>query len=197
MKRYLLLGCAILVSFDLFSQRNEPTVNVDSVYVAARVKFNEEAFTFSLTDTISGNKDQLFIQSLSWLAKKFSGMHDAVQVYDKEYGRIIGKQVVEIPNVRPGILSECPFNNLRFVITIDVKDNKYKIVLSNFMQENSQCEVGVTDLAGGSLSQKVPNWGPDMQKRWNKSKALAQEEAHTILRSYIREMRKKRDFQDF
>ena len=88
-------------------------------------------FKMQHIDTVNGSKSDLYVKANQWLAKTFNSAKAVIQIQDKEAGKIIGKGAV--------ITMAGVFNNVeyvtRYTIFIDVKDNKYRIVISDCILE--------------------------------------------------------------
>lgn len=74
---------------------------------------------------IALSKDAIFARSLEWMAQTFVDSTQAIELRDKENGKIIGKGMTEFYN------GEMP-TPCRFTIMIEAKDNKYRVTYSNF-----------------------------------------------------------------
>lgn len=74
-------------------------------------------------------KDDLFTQTLLWMAESFRSSKEVIDLKDKELGTIIGNGAVDI-NV--GLLPFLPPVNapVTFKVRIDVKDNRYRMAFS-------------------------------------------------------------------
>lgn len=104
-----------------------------------------------LDTTINGSKSELFLLAQSWMAANYKSANDVVQMIDKEAGRIIGKGSLKAPAKPMGMGN---YYWVRYTITIDVKDNRIRCVLSDFVQDGSSYPNGSPN--GGSLDNDRP-----------------------------------------
>lgn len=107
-------------------------------------------FQFTIIDSVQGSKNDLYVRANEWMAKAFVSSKSVIQMQDKEAGKIIGKAVINIPLIETNNLSE----TVNYTISIDVKDGRYRCVLSDFYHEGVVYAGGRTpDL--GSLERKT------------------------------------------
>ena len=79
------------------------------------------------------NKSQLYSKTLEWFAYKFSSSNDVIQLKNEEKGKIIGKGNF-------GIKYYTRNPNIKFTITVSLKNNKYKIVITDLNYHDNQGE---------------------------------------------------------
>jgi hypothetical protein len=109
--------------------------------------FSQEAKSFEkiiLVDSI--NKASIFISINEWFAKTYNSANDVIQINDKEEGIIIGNGII-IYNYGK-VSYSCSEGSLKYSIKVSVKNNKYKIELSNFIHtvnigNNLKCQLGL------------------------------------------------------
>ncbi len=70
------------------------------------------------------NKEELYIQTNAWFVKIFRSAESVIEFQDKEAGKIMGKYVFSLYD---GIYKF----NIKQVLSIDIKDEKIRIILSN------------------------------------------------------------------
>lgn len=98
--------------------------------IAASISRGQENFDFKLIDSPQFSKAQLYVNAKSFLVSAFKSSKDVIQMDDKEAGKIICKgYMMPVANVGLGIKKE---NTVQFIATIDIKENKYRCVLSDF-----------------------------------------------------------------
>ncbi len=71
-------------------------------------------------------KKELYKKILEWMAKSYNSSKEVIQLQDEESGQIIGKGITSFVNVMVEIPCE-------YTITIDIKDNKYRLTFDNFI----------------------------------------------------------------
>lgn len=152
----------------------------------------QSSFEFSQIDSIQGSKGELFVRAMAWMANTFNSAKSVIQMQDKEAGKIVGKAVIPWEYRFMGDGCKC---SIHYIITIDCKDNKVRIVLSNFYHEGcskytKSGDAGILD--GGSLDQKEQQWKGGLkgkkQKWWDDIRNTATKEANLIITSFRSEM---------
>ena len=69
-------------------------------------------------------KDDLYVSVNSWFVETFNSAESVIEYQDKEAGKVMGKYVF---NYTEGIY----FYSVKQTISIDVKDNRYRIVIND------------------------------------------------------------------
>ncbi len=70
------------------------------------------------------SKDDIYHKTLEWMAKTFKSSKAVIEHKDKETGTIIGNSRVT--------LQQFPVTTITYTITINCKDNKYRMTFENF-----------------------------------------------------------------
>jgi len=147
-------------------------------------------FEFSLIDTLPGTKNDIYVKAYEWMAKNYTSAKDVIQMHDKEAGKIIAKAVIAVPGAQNGYGMSLGNDYVHYTISIEVKENRYRCIISDFYHEgghysNSQaCSGGSLDSYTSSCSTMYMGVG-----RWNKIKNIAQKNAErnlSGLKEYIR-----------
>ena len=89
-------------------------------------------FKFTLIDSIKETKNELFIKAKVWLANTFVSSKAVIEMEDKEAGKIIGKGVMVYDKKDTYYTTHM---SVRYTLTVTVKDNKYRLVLSDFIND--------------------------------------------------------------
>lgn len=89
-------------------------------------------YGFTTVDSSKENKDELYLKAKSWLAKTFVSANSVIQLDDKEAGKIIGKGAMLYDD---GSDYYKVHHTVRYTLTVNVKNNKYRLVLSDFINE--------------------------------------------------------------
>jgi len=87
-------------------------------------------FVIEKIDSAKGTKDELFVKANVWVAKTFVNAKDVIQMHDKEAGKIVVKGLINTKNF--SFVIEYNYYS-SFLMTIDVKDNKYRYSFSDFI----------------------------------------------------------------
>jgi hypothetical protein len=189
----LLLNCnsAYVKAQSIDSIKNQ-VVKTDSI-----LKFDKEKFEFTLIDTSYKSKDELFSSSLSWIAINFKSAKDVIQLEDRASGRIIVKGFFSIEGAS-GLFGPSGTDNIHFQITIDIKDQKYRIVFNSFDHEGGPSG-RYNGPSGGDLSMEKPSSGPltISKARWKKIKDDTEIVSRKLFRNYRKTMRQTMPKDDF
>lgn len=127
------------------------------------------------TDSVGKNK--IFETINEWFASTYTSANDVIQMADKEGGIIVGNGSMQV-NFDRSVSYRCYDGYLKYKIMVYVKDNRYKIVLTDFNHivkaGNSQsCQLGfITNdevFANKGLQKKFHN------NIWNDIKAIAKD----------------------
>jgi hypothetical protein len=154
----------------------------------------QNKFEFTKIDSIPASKNELYIRAKTWMSNFYRSSKSVIEMDDKDAGRIIGKAVIPWEYV---FLHEGCTTYIHYTITIDVRENKVRLVLSDFYHEGCKKiirngDVGISD--GGSLNQDEEPWRYAMKKRkqkwWDDIKATAKSKAESLMYSFGEEMRK-------
>lgn len=89
-------------------------------------------YEFTIIDSSKENKDDLYVKAKSWFAKTFVSANSVIQLDDKEAGKIIGKGALVYDD---GSDYYKVHHTIRYTLTVNVKNNKYRFVLSDFINE--------------------------------------------------------------
>jgi len=138
-------------------------------------------FEFTHIYCVAGSKNDLFLKANEWVTKTFVSVRDVIKTQDKEAGKIIAKGAIKT-------ISELNFSLIisytRYTMTIDVKDGKYRVVLSDFIYEDIYSGHNYKQPFNFSLSQNCPANYVD-PKMWNNIKRDAKLGANEILKDFI------------
>ncbi|MEK0338523.1 MAG: DUF4468 domain-containing protein [Nitrosopumilus sp.] len=108
---------------------------------AANIKRVESDRSFQKTfEGIGLNKVEIYTKSLQWLAKTYTDAKEVIEFQDKEVGKIIGRGMSTVV-FNPTLIA--PINvNIQYTLTIDIKDDRFRITFSNFFSH---------DISGGNI----------------------------------------------
>lgn len=82
------------------------------------------------------SKDELYDRALLWLTKSFRSANDAIQMKDKEAGRIICQ--ASIPYAAPAFAPGTNYSgHFSFTLTYECKEGKYRYRIENAKHESS------------------------------------------------------------
>ncbi len=121
MKKLLL---SVLLLFVLSSVKSQ-SATIDTLPIKDTLIFYEKVFT--LSDKI--NKDAVFNSVVEWCASEFKNSNDVIKLSDRVNGEIVGNGQVIVK----GWLSNY---SVRFTFRVDIKDQKYRIQINNFLRKD-------------------------------------------------------------
>lgn len=162
----------------------------------------QENLTFwTVIKTDSVGKATIFASINDWFASSYNSAKDVIQMADKDAGIIIGNGSIEY-NPKNLMLS-CYTGYIKYTIKVYVKDNRYKVVLTNFIHtvnagNSSSCELGIitTDdvYTIKGMNKKYQN------KVWNDIKEKLENYQYLIfdsLKGKTKEMKKESEGDDW
>lgn len=110
------------------------------------------------------NKSLIFIKVNEWFATNYNSANDVIQMAEKDEGIIIGKGNLSYNH--EGYLYRCYEGYINYTIKVYIKNNRFKVVLSNFnhtvIPDNPDaCELGIITTAkeytNSGMSKKYHN----------------------------------------
>ena len=104
-------------------------------------------YEFKLIDSADLSKDELFTRARAWVAYICTNANNAIKMDDRGAGKIIFKGAHGAAGYKAG--------NISFTCTIDVKEHKYRITLTEFSHVGKWN--GSNFIDGGPLDSDVPN----------------------------------------
>ncbi|MBL7681873.1 MAG: DUF4468 domain-containing protein [Flavipsychrobacter sp.] len=155
-----------------------------------------DPFKFTLVDSIPQTKNQLYVKANSWMAKTLNSAKEVIQMQDKEAGKLIGKAVIQVNGPINGFGQPLGYDYVYYTISIDVKDGKYRCVLSDFYHEGGTHTEGKAvkqSTSYGSLDNKsVPSEIMfSMPNRWDGIKSTAMTRSQNLLEDFKKKMKDK------
>ena len=133
-------------------------------------------------------RDQLYDAAVLWFGRTFQSSKDVLQVQSRESGTLIGKALFAYEPVI-FMASSGIRGVVRYTITIEMKDGRYRYTIDNFIHEGNPANVG-GQFSFGLLTtdEKCPRpvLGPSpsgREKTWVDLKAKATLEAGRLAKS--------------
>ena len=125
----LLLSFCLLLGFYVAKSQNDVTLPIDST--TKTVAF------ISIENIDSVSKDELFSRALSWFGKSYNSAKKVIQTEDRLGGVIIAKPLFSMYSV--GVFGEEMQlgNVVNYTLSVYVKDNKYRVIVSDFIYKSS------------------------------------------------------------
>ncbi|MDR3287458.1 MAG: DUF4468 domain-containing protein [Prevotellaceae bacterium] len=136
--------------------------------------FAQQPISYSkVIQTDSVGKDALFASINEWFASTYNSAKDVLQMTDKDAGIIVGNGNTKYSY--GGMIYSCYEGWLKYSIKVNVKDNRYKVEITNISHSNKQgnaknCELGLVSTAdeyatkGASKSYHNKVWNDIKQK---------------------------------
>jgi len=170
-----------------------------AIILLVHYSYSQNSISFSkVIQADSIGKTNLFIAVNDWFATNYNSAKDVIQMADKEAGIITGVGTFSYSFGKLSYL--CFEGKLQYTIKIEVKDNRYRVELTNFAHSNNpgnsaDCELGlITDAE--LYTTKGINKGPQ-NKTWSDIKIKAEQFAadiFTSIESKINSMSEKSDW---
>jgi hypothetical protein len=145
----------------------------------------QDALTFEkIIQTDSISKEKLFVAFNDWVASEYNSANDVIQMSDKDAGVIIGNGSMKYSYGK--FTYVCYDGHIKYTIKVYLKDNKYKVILTNFRHfinagNGAQCKLGLITnadvYATKGFSKKYHN------KVWNSIKSTTEIYANKIFSS--------------
>lgn len=168
---------------------------------------------YTLIDSVQGSQTQLYIYARSWLASAFKSSKSVIEMEDKESGIIIGNGVL-VHRVNSVLGNQVGIDVIRFTITINVKTDKYRAILSNFSHsyiQQASTYIEGQELAssvgraasqsrnGGSLDSIKPDCGNFMlpKNQWMEIKEFTKTKSDELLKEFQKAMREGKSKSEF
>lgn len=147
-----------------------------------------------IIDSINLTKQELYVRARSFIAYSFKNSKSVIQMDDKEAGKIICKGSMTPPS--KGTFGMTYQNNVDFTLTIDLKDGKYRAVISDLYHSGLGPQ---KEYAGGAIENEKPACGTLFipKKDWEKMKVAIKNEASMYLESLKAAMQKEVKNDDF
>lgn len=161
-----------------------------------KIQFTKSTYEFMLIDSVKGcDKNCLYGKAKNFMISSFKSAKDVIEMDDKEMGRIVGKGSIKRP-VENNFGQVISYDYIHFKITIDVKDSKFRITLTDITHEAGNY-TGACN--GGSLSNEKVSCGlMGMGKKyWNIIKSDTQTELNTLLISFQKSAKDTSKTSDF
>lgn len=149
-----------------------------SFTVSAQVTFEQ------VIETI-GTKDQVFLKSKEWLFRTYNSGKTVLQFEDKEAGKIQGKaRTANVAVKEMGVNQD--LGSFTYDVTLDVKENKARITISNIMYERGSLSALKS---GSAFREAYPSTWPRIaqkaqQKRWDALKQDTEKQLQSVMASY-------------
>ena len=155
--------------------------------------FCQDEFELIFLDSIDIPKDKLYAKARSYTAYAFKNSQAVIQMDDQDVGRIIGKGTFSI--FIKYALSGYP-NVVNFTFTIDVRDNKYRMILNNVYHNGVSTTAGHV---GGDLNDEKPDcgYGQLPKKIWESLKIETKNEMERFVKEFGVYMKKSDQIDDF
>jgi hypothetical protein len=186
MKKMLIAGVLLLQIITACSPYKSITTSTDF----------PNPYEFTLIDTVTGNRDRIYIRANEWMVRTFNSSKSVIHMQDKEAGKIIGKAVFEVPG-KTGLYGDLKGRDyVNYTISIDVKDGRYRCVLSDYYHEAGIYEHAKSFGSFERQSVRVPGVMIDYDKQWLAIKSLVMEQSKALLEDLQKNMDKS-EIDDF
>jgi hypothetical protein len=154
-----------------------------------------ESKTIAYVEVVTADgltKDQLYSTALAWFGETFRSAKNVIEVQDREAGRIIAKPL--FPYEPTIFMAVARIRGVvRYSVTVEVKDGRYRYTIDGFVHEGSRGENGWSPLSFGLLTteKECPvsfGWGDGpsssgKQETWEHLKSSAKNESDKLIAS--------------
>lgn len=124
------------------------------VLITYNVTAQDSTFTISKVVKVdSVLKEALYTRAKLWIATSYNSAQNVIQLDDKENNTIVVKALFSV-TASAGLMSRQEEGLVKYTLTIQCKDGRYKYTLEDFIHE---CTVGYG--SGGNLNNKKPDCG--------------------------------------
>lgn len=109
--------------------------------------YSQESLSFEKIITIDSiNKNDIYIKIKEWVGMTFVSAKNVIEVDDKDAGLLILSTLKDFNY--GGMMYACYNGFLKCTIKIQIKDGRYKVIVTNFIHEvkkgnSPQCELGL------------------------------------------------------
>jgi hypothetical protein len=176
--------------FFFLNDHNKNIKNIRKTYIEdyyfekdiIKFPFDTTSGKIAYTEVIkvpSKSKDEIYFNAKSAITKVFKSAKDVIQLDDKENGQLIVKGSFRTcTGISGNDWGNC--NHLvKFTLTIQVKDGRYKYTIGNFYHESYSKNQG----SGGSFENEKPSCGYILlsNNNWQKIKTQTQSQVSTLI----------------
>jgi hypothetical protein len=150
-KLTILFSIIVLTSLNTFSQNKKFPIDSRT----GKITYAEVVNVDSVSSKV------LYLRAKEWFVHSFNSAQNVIQLDDKESGKIIGKGLF---NVRTVTLGDHDAGNVKFTIEIQVKDGRYKFIITDVWHEAGATKIvtpgdlTLEKTGGGLFTMGMPNW---------------------------------------
>lgn len=183
----------LLAPFALLAQNSEKLDAVNPIY-SEILPLDNGLITYSEVVNVEGKtKTELYINANEWIVHTFNSAKDVIQFNDKEAGKIICKTLTSISFGKGW--NKVILDPIYFLVTIEVKDGRYKITASNFIHHNVVVLAEIRAESDNPLEQYYKKANPSEKEHQNgiKTAQLLSEKMHSLFYNALLAMNKVED----
>ena len=149
-------------------------------FIGLTLSAQENIFYEKVILTDSVGKEIIFSTISEWFASTYNSIDDVIIMADKDAGKIMGKGYMLY---KTSLMYLCYEGHISYTIKIYIKDDRYKIILTNFTHraEHSACELGVLTTSDVYMDKGLSKGKHN--KNWTLLKARVEEETDIIFNS--------------
>ncbi|MBI9052462.1 MAG: DUF4468 domain-containing protein [Bacteroidales bacterium] len=128
--------------------------------------------------------DDLYKNAKDWLIRTFVDANEVIQYENREEGEIQVKAITNYSS--PVLVGSVPVSGyISYILTIKVKDGRYKYQFSNFVHSGTDTQYNAvnfglitTETIAPKLKGQMKNW---CQKQWEHMKKISEGEAYNLI----------------
>jgi len=169
-------------------------LNILFLLSISNVYSQTERVELKIIDSLNLTRQELYLRARSFVAYNFKNSKNVIQMDDKEAGKIICKG--SMTPLSKGTFGMTYKSNVDFTLTIDIKDGKYRAIISDLYHTG----LGTTkDAIGGAIENEKPACGTFFipKKDWDKIKEATKRDASAFLDNLKEAMSKEVKKDDF
>lgn len=154
------------------------------IFVSSFTLIAQDNLSFSkVIQTDSVGKATIFATINEWFATTYNSANDVLQMIDKEAGIITGNGLMAYDY--GDMFYGCYTGNIKYTIKVYVKDNRYKVEITNF---NHSGHIGTPACSLGLITNREVYTTSGMYKKshnkiWNEIKVVAEQYSNTLFNS--------------
>jgi len=113
------------------------------------------------------SQEEAYVRAYTWIAKNYNSANDAIQLADKEAGKIVSKGMF-LHEHGSRMLYLQFYGKIYYTLTLQFREGRYKITVDGFTHESQQEEGDFFHNSFGTVTDGFENGG----KAWAKKKSF-------------------------
>lgn len=161
MKHIFILSFFLSMSFGVALAQKESTPDLPIDKETGKITFTE---VVELDEKLT--QDEVYSKAREWFAKAYNSSNNAIQMDDRENGKIVGKALMEVYHKSLGTMH--PSGQISYTISIYMKDGRYKYEITDLYHTSNGSSSGISGgPCEGMINTKEKTMGMSHQKFYN------------------------------